>query len=235
MNKPFLLSIAIVFASIAAIAQPMTDHRPETRYIEVSGSAEEEVTPDEIYFSITLREYFDGKNRVDIDQLDKRFLKALADQGIDRKNLEVQSIYGCQYKEKKKDDPNFFASKTYRLKVTNLAQTDPLLASLAEMKASNFYIERTDYSKKEELQKQLKIKAVKNAKAKADYLAEALGATVGEALYLREAETPIYNPYRANTYMMAKDAGGMESNPDDDIQHQKIKFRGEVAVHFRLK
>ena len=70
MKKLIALAFVALF-SISAMAQQV-DLRKK---INVSGSAEQEVTPDIIYLSISLKEYFkdnNNKKRVDITDLEKQ-------------------------------------------------------------------------------------------------------------------------------------------------------------------
>ena len=55
--KKLILSVILLLFTCAVFAQAV-DLR---RKIEVSGTAETEVTPDIIYIGISLREYVDGK------------------------------------------------------------------------------------------------------------------------------------------------------------------------------
>jgi uncharacterized protein YggE len=73
MKKLFLIA-ALVATTFGAFAQN-ADLR---RKIEVTGIAEQEVTPDIINVSISLKEYLDGKKKaVTISQLEKQLEKAL--------------------------------------------------------------------------------------------------------------------------------------------------------------
>jgi uncharacterized protein YggE len=62
----------------------MQASNPNIKRITVTGSAEMEVIPDEIYFSISLREYFKekDKNKVDIATLEKQLQAAVNAAGI---------------------------------------------------------------------------------------------------------------------------------------------------------
>ena len=52
------------------------------RKIEVTGTAEVEVTPDIIYISISLKEYMDGKKKVGIETLERALQTAVLKVGI---------------------------------------------------------------------------------------------------------------------------------------------------------
>jgi len=64
--KKLVTLIALVTITCGSFAQNV-DLR---RKIEVSGTADQMVTPDIIYVSISLQEYMNGKTKVSIDQLE---------------------------------------------------------------------------------------------------------------------------------------------------------------------
>ena len=56
-------------------------------YIEVTGSAEMEIIPDEIYITVVVTERYDGKNKITIEKLESDMFAALKNIGIDPKNI----------------------------------------------------------------------------------------------------------------------------------------------------
>jgi len=106
--KKLILSALILFTITAAQAQSV-DLR---RKIEVSGTAETEVTPDIIYFSISLKEYMDGRNRVDITTLENQLVKAVADAGLPKEDLTINNISGYTTYQKRRIPTFWQASNT---------------------------------------------------------------------------------------------------------------------------
>ena len=88
----------------------------------------------------------------------------------------------------------------------------------------------------ENIKKQLKIQAVKAAKDKAIYLAEAVGEHVGQALVINDPNENNQYPqplYYANK-MMAPQAEGDMAAPMN-VDFKKIKLQFDVNVVFELK
>ena len=82
MKKYFLLGALITSSLInPAFSQVKTEQLVQVPNIEVAGFAEMEVVPDEIYFNISLREYFQDeknqKDKVNISTLEKQLIKAV--------------------------------------------------------------------------------------------------------------------------------------------------------------
>ena len=233
----------LTMLSISAIAQD-TGKLPRT--VNVSGSAEMEVVPDEIYVMVELREYDKkGGGKTDITAIKNDFIKAALATGIPETDLSVQGYQGWDgnywlYKRNKKKNPDLKASITYQVKLSTTKKMDELVQKLDDEATQNFFIARVAHSKVQEFKKQLKVQAVKAAKDKAVYLADAIGEKVGEAITINDPnETGMYPPpmpMYANR-MMRQEA--MSAPADDaqaaNIDFKKIKLQFDVNVVFALK
>lgn len=115
---------------------------------------------------------------------------------------------------------------------------DNLVDRLDDNATQNFYISSTSHSKLEQYRKSLKMQAVKAAKDKATYLAEAINEHVGEAVTINEPNE-YYMGYanNVNVMMRGKVAGNnLESNNEDAAtDFKKIKIKYDVTVVFALK
>jgi uncharacterized protein YggE len=205
------------------------------RKIEVSGTAEEEVTPDVIYIGISLREYMDGKKKIEIEQLERTLQVAVQKAGIPKENFTINNISAYNYTWDRKKNPDFLASKQYRIKVIDLNKWNQILNAVDSRGVQYSNIDSYDYSKMEELKKELKIKALKNAREKAVYLAEAIAEKVGSALEISESGNEYYPQPVYRTNMMMKTDELSESSPTQDIDFKKIKLSYQIRAVFELK
>jgi len=207
------------------------------RKIEVTGTAETEITPDIIYVVISLKEYYNGnKKAANIDELEKQLLDAVIKSGIGKENLFVNNISSYNYILEKKKNPNFAASKQFRIKLSDPSKFNQVLSALDPKSIEYTNIESYDYSRMAELRKELKIKALQAAMQKATYLAEAVNDKVGNALEIQELnndESPI-RPVYANAVFKYNAADAAESAPAD-IDFKKIKINYQMRVTFELK
>lgn len=235
MNK--LLTIAFVaLFSVSAMAQQV-DLRKK---ITVSGSAETEVTPDIIYLSISLKEYFkdnNNKKRVEITELENQLYKAVLKAGIAKEDLMINNISSYSYTTEKKKNPDFLASKQYRLKVTDLNKWNEIIAAIDSKGIAYTNIDSYDYSKIEDLKKELKIKALLAAKAKATYMVEALGDKLGSVIDIQDLNNESYPQPVYRNYMMkaSADMAGAEAAPAPEIDFKKIKLNFVVNTVFEIK
>ncbi len=245
MKKVILLSSllmgAVLFPTFSQTATVSVT--PPVRKIEVAGFAEIEITPDELYFNISLREYFnDEKNQKDkviITTLEKQLLKAIADAGLPKESLSISGVGGYQnYTDKKKKPATFLESKQYELKVDRADKLDGILSKVESRGVQYANIARVDHSKKEEFKKQVKINALKAAKDKATYLLEAVDQKLGQVLEIREVEDNINYPQpmfaKANVRMYAA-AESADTVQDSDVQYQKIKISYRMQAAFEIK
>jgi hypothetical protein len=139
---------------------------------------------------------------------------------------------------KKNKKEELHASITYQVKLRNTAQVDQLVDKLDDNATQNFYISRTSHSKLEEFRRTLKIQAVKAAKEKADYLAEAVNTKIGVPVTINEPGE-YYQPYygdMASNRMMKAEMTQQTSAPDQpQADFKKMKMRYDVNVVFELR
>jgi uncharacterized protein YggE len=236
MKKTLMVLVATLLVG-AAQAQNTT---PTPRTITIIGVAEEEVTPDIIYLAISLKEYFkdnNNKNKVNIDALEKQLYNAAMKAGVKAEDFTIQNVASYKYEvASKKKDPGFLASKQYRIRVSRLDGLNDILEAVDAKGIQYSRIDGYDVSNKKELEKTLKIRAAKEAKEKASYLAEALGETLGKALSISENGYSDY-PTVPRAYMaMAKTVSNdMAVEESLSIDVQKIKMTHQIHVTFLLQ
>lgn len=240
MKKILVLLVAVSALFTASAQQPGVTQKT----INVTGTAEMEVVPDEIYVQVQLQEYDKkGSGKINIETIKNQFLIACKSIGLTEKDISVQSFSGRDanfwiYKKSKKQNPDMKASITYQIKLADTRKMDELVDKMDDEATQSFSIARVNHSKIEEYKKQLKIEAVKAAKAKAIYLAGAIGEEVGGAITINDvsedisgiAPQPVFAQFKLANTSMAADSAGME-----DVDFKKIKLQFSVSVTFALK
>ena len=122
MKKLLLLATVLAFA-VNAFAQNI-DLR---RKIEVSGTAEQEVTPDIINVSIALQEHMNGKNKMTIDVLENQLENAVKEAGITKDDFTVNNVSAYNNYYQKRKNPDFLASKQYSIRFHDLDKFNRIL------------------------------------------------------------------------------------------------------------
>lgn len=234
MKHLFTFALAALF-SMSAMAQQV-DLRKK---ISVSGTAETEVTPDIIYISISLKEYLkDGnsKKKVEINELETQLYNAIQSAGITKENLTISNLSGYNTAPEKKKNPDFLVSKQYRLKVNDLNKWNAIIGDIDPKGVAYTNIDSYDYSKIEALKKELKIKALQAAKAKATYLVEALGNQLGSVIDIQEQNNESYpQPVYRASMMMTRSAVADAAAPAPEIDFKKIKLSYVMNTVFEIK
>ena len=251
MRKLIIIANIFLFATTNA-QQPQTffTNNPFPKTIAVSGSAEMEIVPDEIYVNVELKEYQKrGENKKDIETIKAQFLEACKAAGVPDSLISIVSYAGNNpyFWKKRKKDPDLFAGITYQIKFKSSELMDKLVEKLDDDATQNFLIVSTNHSKIAEYRRQLKIAAVKAAKEKGMYLTEAVGEKLGEAITIKEPdENTIIRPgrlYSGNQDLFAVSRGYQEKLSSNGyfqadqtaIDFKKMKLRFEVEVVFALK
>jgi uncharacterized protein len=249
MKRLIIIINGFLFANAinAQQPQPIFASNPFPKTITVSGSAEMEIIPDEIYVNIELKEYQKkGDAKKDIETIKSEFLQSCKTVGIADSAISIASYNGFNtyyWFRKKKKDPNLNSGITYQVKFRNSDLMDRLVEKLDDDATQSFLIVATSHSKISEYRRQLKILAVKAAKEKGIYLADAIGEKVGETVTIKEpgeASDFLYLQGRvsglSNTfYNKALYEQDNLSPKIQEVDFKKIKLRFEVEVVFALK
>ena len=228
--KKIILLIALITITCGAFAQGV-DLR---RKIEVTGTAEQSVTPDIINVSISLHEYMNGKTKVTIDQLEQQLESAVKDAGIAKEDFTINNLSAWNNAYQKKKAPDFLASKQYSIKFHDLDRFNVILSQIDPKGIQSTNIDSYDYSKIDQLKNELKLKALLDAKSKAAYLLNGIGDKLGDALNITVNENSNF-PQPRPMMMMAKTMNSDANQvADSDIDFKQIKLSFTVDTIFEI-
>jgi uncharacterized protein YggE len=232
--KKVLFFAAATLLVASAKAQSGEKNFIDQPYIEVTGRAEKEVTPDEIYLNIIINEN-DNKAKRPLEQLEKDMIAALSQLGVEvTKELTIKDMSSSfkLYWYKKSD---IFAAKEYQLLVHSAAMAGKALQELETLGISNISISRVDHSKIEEFRREVKISAMKDAKSKASDLLQAIGHKVGHALWVQEVDRMPYRAGFAAPRVMKKSSISNEDSESlPEAEFEKIKLEYTVMARFAI-
>lgn len=236
MTKYLITMSFLLIFSIAAISQTETEPANEVPFIEVTGTAEWEIIPDEIYINISLKERIEGKEKLTISKQKTDLKNAIASLGLslDKLTLSDANANFVRVKFAKKD---VIAKSEYVLEVNDARMVGKVFEKLDELNIQEAEVSRVDHSKMDSLRQEIRIKAIKAAKEKADYLLRAIDEKTGKALAVREDKATTFtntNNYRHNT---SSDLYSVNrwGEVDKVIQFQKIKLKSSIYVKFAIQ
>jgi uncharacterized protein YggE len=227
-----LLSVSVVgFAQKNFIDQ---------NYIEVTGKAELEISPDRIYLKIVLKDK-DNKDKLTLPEMEKKMTDKLTELGIDvNKDLSLMDFVSNlkAYLLKTND---VILTKQYQLLVRDAKTLQKVFMEFQKIGISNVSITKLEHSDIERYRKEVKVLAVKAAKEKAELFAIALNQKIGKAIYVQEADNlnqdknsnEIYR-WEFNSSITKSSAGYLDSE-DSDIEFKKIKIESTFIVRFALE
>ena len=236
-NMKYLFLGILLTVSVTGFSQTGEKNFIDQNYIEVNGKAETEIVPDMIYLKIILSDK-DNKNKQSLDEIDKSMINKLVEIGIEvSKDLSVKD-FASNFKSYFLGKTDILLTKQYQLIVHDTKTLQMVYFEFQKLGISNVNIDKLDHSKIEQFRKEVKVKAIKAAKEKAESLSSALNQTIGRAIYVQEIE----NPYYLNSALQGRLAGvnvryKAEANDSSapEIEFEKINLQYSILVRFELK
>jgi uncharacterized protein len=231
-----ILTAFLLTASISTFSQTAEKNFIDQNYIEVTGVAEMEITPDLIYVDIVLSEN-DNKNKISLPETESKMIGKLKEIGIDvTKDLSVRD-FTSSFKDYWISKTDVMLTKEYQLLLHDAKMLQKVFTQPKDLGISNLSINRFDHTKIEQFRKEVKVNAIKAAKEKAQFLTLAVDQTIGKAIFIQELNPGNIinqiNERNANVLYMYKNAVGDESEPDLSVD--KIKLKYSILVRFELK
>ena len=225
--------IALTALMLSAGAYAQTKSFLDVPYLETSSQVDTLVTPDKIYLSILIQEK-DSKGRVSVEEQENKMAQRLKALGIDiEKQLVIQDL-SSNFKKYFLREKEVLKSKQFSLMVDSGKLAGEVMAALEQLDIANASLERTEYSKMDELELILKTRAVKKAKQKALALTGPLGQKLGSAILIVDNSQPYYPRYNQPVRMEMKAMAADSQAQPLDIDFEKIKVESMVNVKFAL-
>lgn len=227
----YLFFVISLVVSTLVYAQSGVKNFIDQNYIEVTGNAEMEIVPDEIYIAILLNEA-DTKNKLSVATQEKQMIKVLERFGIDvSKKLMVKDM-NSNYKSYLLSSNQIHLTKEFQLLLNNGVTASNVFKEFKKLGISNMSIEKLNHSEIEEFKNKVKVEAIEAARSKAIALAGAVDQKVGRALFIQEQN--FHRVYSANAAMTVRGVGStIESEPQLDFE--KIKLEYSILCRFALE
>jgi uncharacterized protein len=204
-------------------------------FIEVTGRAEREIEPNEIYVFIRLKEFEENRQKVALEKLEKDFFNALKEADIDRKRVELADI-GSRLDKLKRKEKDAFREKSFQIKLTSAPELEKFLAKLEPVKVDVVDITKISHSDLEKIRLELKVSALQAAKTKAENLLKAINAEIGKPLMVRDWDMEIrpMDEMAANVRLQSMD-GGVGQMQEAPIGFRKIRLQAQITAQFEIK
>ena len=226
--RRLLFIAAIMLLSLQAFAGD------EGRYIEVSGTAEVEIVPDEIHYIIEMKEYFeeefDGKSKpedfatkVPLDVIEQQVRRVIKDAGVPADAVRTEEI-GNTWRERGMD---FLVSKRLDITLSDFETIERIRKGLDTRGINAMYIGELKNKNIAEWHEKGRTEALKAARNKAEYMASAAGCRLGRVMRIVEGGGAGMPLPAVQTNVMASGA-----SPSDT--YRTIKKTYTVLVRYEL-
>jgi hypothetical protein len=157
--------------------------------------------------------------------------------GINLDNQLSLSDLSSNFKKYFLKQQDVLKSKAYSLLVFDALTAGKVIMELENINISNVLLEKTEYSKIENLKLELKSKAIKKAKLNAISMTNPLNQKVGNAIFISDFDN-------ISNQLQGRVAGiqirGISSLKEEkfnpiDIEFEKIKVESEIIAKFKLE
>ena len=233
--KTFAVLVTLWLSGILAISAQEDNN---SRYIEVTGSSETEIIPDEIHFMITIKEYWqeefekkskpeDYQTKVPVNEIEHNLMSALKQAGIAPSDIQTKEV-GDYWRERGKD---FLISKTFDIKLQNPDQINRIIQTVNTKGIQSMNIGELKNKDLQEYRKQGNIEALKAARQTADYLVAAMGQKLGNVLRIVEPEERSFSYFQPQSAMSNVAIPSYDSNPEN---FRTIKLRYQMTARFEI-
>ena len=204
-------------------------------FIEVTGSSEMEVEPNEIFLLIKLREFEENRSKVSLEKLDQDFLQAVKAANIDRKDLTIADA-GSTFDKIRRKDKDAFREKSYEVKLHSAAELERFLEKVEPVKMYQLDLTRLHHSDMEKFKIDLKVKALQAAQKKASTLLKSIDAEIGKPIMVRDWDQ---DPVQPLPYVRSNVMYKAEQEAADVAQEQtsfrKLRLRAQITAQFEIK
>ncbi len=231
MKKRITSILAVAMVLFMASASAQYSNEKTTNSIDVSGYAELEVEPNLIYLDITINEET-TKGKTTVEEMEITMAKSLKKIGIDvEKQLTVKDMSSnLEELFLRKDQAR--TTKSYSLELNSVSQLTNSVRALEQVGISNMNVDRVSHSDLEKLRNDVRVLAIKNAKAKATLLTEALEVKLGNIIFISDTDRTYSNQSFKYAAFRGVQNDGAVSATAPKLEFEKIKVNHNVAATF---
>ena len=149
------------------------------------------------------------------------------------KQLKVANLSSEFFKKK-----TSVATAKYQLQLGTSAEVARAWQALDNLGISDVSILKVSHSKIDEYKEQVRVEAIRNARANAATLAEAIGQTVGKCFYIYDSNSNVMPVMYDNAVLMrsAKAYGAAEATVEEEpLEFKTIRLEYNVQAKFVLE
>ena len=226
-----LIAMAVVALMTLPAAAQMQEAYPS--YIQVTGRAEKELTPDEFYLQIVINER-DSMGKISVESEQRDMVAVLRKLGVDvEKQLKMANLSSEFFKKN-----TSVAMAKYQLQLGSSGEVAKVWQALDDLGISNISILKVTHSQLDKYKQEVRLEAMRNARESAQEMAGAIGQTIGKCFYIYDSNSNVLPVMYDNAVLMrsAKAAADAESAAEEDpLEFKTIKLEYGVQAKFVLE
>ncbi len=252
--KTTLILLPFSILALSSCSNRETRVEAKEHTITVTGSADATLTPDEVTLTINIGEYYkeqflpntkpiDYKTLVKLDEIEKPIMELLKKNGIADSCIHFSMMstswswyasydYGYGLPAEKK--PVHF-EKTLSIKMKDFDKAVAIVQAIDTKGVTSLTLGDFKSSKEQQMRKDLKAQALKNAKEKAQNMLQSIDHQTGDIIRVLEKDD-------SNSYWSWQPAQSSNSNSSYSASEaapagspQDIKMRYEVEAEFEIQ
>ncbi|MDX6747498.1 SIMPL domain-containing protein [Polaribacter sp. PL03] len=230
----YKIAILLLLIATVSFAQNNNIEKP---YIEVIGTSEKEIIPNEIYLDIFLKERMEKGQKLNLEFLENQLKEQLKAIEIPESNLFISDVNSVLSKTGW-FSKEILSTAKYSLKVNNSKKLKKLFECLDDLKISKVNITKATHSNIKEIRKENRVAAIRAAKEKATYLLLAIDEKVGKPIKINEMNTNNNESFTfANNIQVNGYASGLSKirSKKQIVQFEKIVIKTSIYVKFEIE
>lgn len=181
------LTVTILIFLNCILANAQLENNEQKEYIETIAQVDTLIAPDRIYMNIVISER-DSKGKLSLETLDKQLDLTLKGLGIDTEKQLFLSDLSSRFQRFLLKEKDIYKRKEYSLIVYDASMASNVLEALERITISNVYLEKTEYSKMDQITLLLKTKSAEKAKQQAEAMIAPLDIDLGKAFFISDIE-----------------------------------------------
>jgi uncharacterized protein YggE len=188
--------------------------------VDVSGEGIVTVVPDQA--TITVRVEHEGKDPKEVKQMNDQTInevfKFIKKAGIDEKYVQTEYLNLNKNYDYNKKTYNYVANQTISIQLKDLTKYETLMNGLLETGINRIQGIAFSSSIASQLESQARVKAIQQAKLKAEEYTAALGQSIGKAVHISEFQN-VQNPVPMyKSAMMMSDSEGSQTMAPGEME-----------------
>jgi len=235
--KSILSTVLLLFCGIVPSA--FSQECIEPRRIIVTGTAEVNVTPDEVVLDLGV-ETLDKDLSVAKSQHDDRVKKIIAEvrgAGVEAKDIQTNQLrMSAEYsREKVSHFLGYEMTQTIEVTLKDLSKYEGLMSKLLIDGVNRIHSVEFQVADSRKYKDEARLKAIRAAREKATAMAAELGQSIGKPWTIVENTGNDNYLANANNSRSYGNSGGGEDEGDSTVAPGEVRLRASVTVTFELQ